>query len=255
MRGSEKSNSAERLDEDLHLLQAVRQKGHVGRGHLLAEGDQLLHDGAHVLRVAEASEAYEDPAEGIRVEEEKLLEDHGLLLGDVEDRRDLVLATPQPVWPYSHHSTMALHTLRHGVLYHSHHTSSPLVLVIDASCSFSSPRSFSTTCFFAPMSITPYCSRIVEMIFASHAHHALTPTWFTCNSRGWRIITARGFSSCRLTITASHEYITDSSHCDGLRLSSHTCTHFCCQTVSMLAKLCTPHLLHSRFMRITLPNS
>lgn len=93
----EKSNGAERLDEDLHLLQAVHQKGHVGGGHLLAEGDQFLDDGAHVLRVGEASEAYEDPTEGVWVEEEKLLEDHGLLLGDVKDRRDLVLATPQSV--------------------------------------------------------------------------------------------------------------------------------------------------------------
>lgn len=109
----EKSNGAERLDEDLHLLQAVHQKGHVGGGHLLAEGDQLLDDGAHVLRVGEASEAYEDPAEGVWVEEEKLLEDHGLLLGDVKDRCDLVLATPQPVGPHPHHSAMTLHTLRH----------------------------------------------------------------------------------------------------------------------------------------------
>ena len=143
----------------------------------------------------EEEEMYEDPPERVGVEEEKLLEDHRLFFRDVENRRDLVLARPHRTTSPPHHTAMTLHALRHRVLYHSRPTPPPLVLVIDASCSFSSPRNFSTTCFFAPMSTTPYCSRIVEMIFASCTPHTLTPTWFTCSSNGWRIITDRGLSS------------------------------------------------------------
>lgn len=114
--------------------------------------------------------------ERVWIEEKKLLEDHGLFLRDVQNRHDLVFATVNWLHHNPHHVVMVLHTLHDGTFYPSHLLSHPLVLLIDTSCIFSRPRSFSTTCFFAPMSITPYCSRIVEMIFASLTPCTLTPT-------------------------------------------------------------------------------
>lgn len=185
MEARQKRDSVEHLHEGIHLLQAVSQEGLVRLRHLLAEGDQFFDNSTYVLCVVKVRKTYGYPMGQVRTEEKKLLEDHGLFLRDVQNRHDLVFATAY--WPLHnpHHVVMILHTLHDRAFYPSHLLSHSLVLLIDANCIFSRPRSFSTTCFFALMSITPYCSNIVEMIFALHTLCILTPTWFTCSSRGW----------------------------------------------------------------------